>query len=467
AWAAQATARLESWGFNTIGPQPGVGSHNVLPVSTYNSAPNPHPMPFLRYIDLSSWCVRNSSYQVKNLYNGMNPAVFSASRTFPDVFDPNWVACAKYYAAQGDGSFTPNLPQNEPWMIGTWIGDADYLYGFGRGPQTPGGAHPHLGWIVATMSPTQSSGPNGDFGNQFTYTDTTVYAKLAWQSYLESKYATIQALNTAWGSNYTTFGSAGGWPKKTTGGSGLMDEDGSSPWMGNGAAGLVGANANVAVDLNAFLGQIASQYFSVAAQACKTAYPNQLVFGPGSLNVDTYPQVLQAAGKYLDVVEVWVEPQYIKSLADAYNTIGKPLVVWTSLQAQPDSDTTTGWGNVSSTCDISGGTSDYDYATQDLRGQCYQQLVNAYWNTQGADGSYPVLGLEWWEFVDKVVGGENTNFGLVDINDNAYDGVEDQTAKSTDPWGYAAGGQSANYGNFLGYVQQENSSIIQKLAGTF
>ncbi|HVB99620.1 MAG TPA: hypothetical protein VNJ12_09875, partial [Candidatus Dormibacteraeota bacterium] len=46
AWAAQATARLESWGFNTIGPQPGVGSHNVLPVSTYNSAPNPHPMPF-------------------------------------------------------------------------------------------------------------------------------------------------------------------------------------------------------------------------------------------------------------------------------------------------------------------------------------------------------------------------------------------------------------------------------------
>jgi hypothetical protein len=466
-WAAQATARLLSWGFNTIGPQPGVGSHNVLPVSTDNAEPNPRPMPFLRYIDLSSWCVRNISYQVKNLYNGMNPAVFSVSRTFPDVFDPNWVACASYYAAQGDGSFTPNLPQNEPWMIGTWIGDADYLFGFGRGPQTPGGAHPHLGWIAATTSPTQASGPNGDFSNLFTYSDTTVYTKLAWQSYLEAKYGSIQALDAAWGSNYTTFGSAGGWPKKTTGGTGLLDEDGSGPWMGNGSAGLVGANANLAADLDAFLAQIAQQYFSVAAHACKTAYPNHLVFGPGSLNVETYPQVLQAAGQYLDVIEVWVEPQFVSTLADSYNTAGKPLVVWTSLQAQPDSYTTTGWGAISSTCNITAGASDYDYATQDLRGQCYRQLVDAYWNTQGADGSNPVVGLDWWEFVDKVVGGENTNFGLVGLYDNAYDGVEDQIAKSADPWGYPVGGQTANYGNFLGYVQQENVSIINRLSGIF
>jgi hypothetical protein len=466
-WAAQATARLLSWGFNTIGPQPGLGSHNVLPVSTYNASPNPHPMPFLRYVDLSSWCVRNSSYQVKNLYNGMNPAVFSVARTFPEVFDPNWVACAQYYAPPGDGSFTPNLPQNEPWMIGTWLGDADYLYGFGRGPQTPGGAHPHLGWIAATTSPTQSSGPNGDFSNLFTYGNTTVYTKLAWQSYLETRYGTIQALNAAWGSNYTTFGSAGGWPKKTTGGTGLMDEDGSSPWMGNGTAGLSGTSASVAADLNAFLGQIARQYFSVAVDACKTDYPNHLVFGPGSLNVQTYPQVLEAAGQYLDVVEVWVEPQYVSTLADAYNTAGKPLVVWTSLQAHPDSDTTTGWGILSSSCNITGGASDYDYTTQDLRGQCYQQLVDAYWSAQGADGSNPVVGLDWWEFVDKVVGGENTNFGLVDVYDNAYDGVEDQIARSADPWGYPVGGQTANYGNFIGYVQREDASIIERLAGTF
>jgi hypothetical protein len=467
AWAGQATARLLSWGFNTIGPQPGVGSHNVLPVSTDNDPPNPHPMPFLRYIDLSNWCVRNPSYQVKNLYNGMNPAVFSVPRTFPDVFDPQWVACAQYYATYGDGSFTPNLPQNEPWMIGTWIGDADYLYGFGRGPQTPGGAHPNLGWIAATTSPTQTTGPNGDFSDLFTYSNTTVYTKLAWQSYLENKYGTIQALNAAWGSDYTTFGSAGGWPKSTTGGTGLLDEDGSSPWMGNGSAGLVGANPNVAIDLDAFLGQIAQQYFRVAAQSCRAAYPNQLVFGPGSLNVQTYPQVLQAAGQYLDVVEVWVQPQYVSSLADAYNTAQKPLIVWTSLQAQPDSDTTTGWGNLSSTCDISGGGSNYDYTTQDLRGQCYQQLVDAYWNTQGADGTYPVLGLDWWEFVDKVVGGENTNFGLVDLYDNAYDGVEDRIASSLDPWGYPVGGQSVNYGNFLGYVQQENASIDERLSNSF
>jgi hypothetical protein len=353
-------------------------------------------------------------------------------------------------------------------MIGTWLGDADFLFGFGRGPNTPsGGAHPQLAWIAATTSPTQTSGPNGDFSDLFTYSNTTVYTKLAWQSYLENKYGTIQALDAAWGSNYTTFGSNGGWPKKTTGGTGLLDEDGSSPWMGNGSAGLVGANANVAADLNAFLLQIAQQYFRVATEACKAAYPNQLVFGPGSLNVDTYPQVLQAAGQYLDVVEVWVEPKYLNTLADAYNVGGKPVIVWTSLQAQPDSDTTTGWGSLASSCDITGGTTDYDYTTQALRGQCYQQLVEGYWNTQAADGTYPVLGLNWWEFVDKVVSGENTNFGLVDIYDNAYDGVEDQVNKSLDPWGYAAGGQAANYGDFLDSVRQENLSIINRLSGTF
>jgi hypothetical protein len=418
AWAAQATARLESWGFNTVGPQSGEGSHNVFPVSTYNAAPNPHPMPFLRYIDLSSWCVRNASYQVKNLYNGMNPAVFSVARTFPDVFDPNWVACAQYYAANGDGSFTPNLPRNEPWMIGTWLGDADFLYGFGRGPQTPGGAHPHLGWIAATMSPTQSSGPNGDFSNLFTYSNQTVYTKLAWQSYLENKYGTIQALNAAWGSNYTTFGSSGGWPKSTTGGAGLMDEDGSSPWMGNGAAGLVGTNANAAADLNEFLGQIATQYFRVASQALKTAYPTHLVFGPGSLNAQTYPQVLEAAGKYLDVVEVWVEPKYVARLKEAWDIAHRPLVIWTTLTSQEDSLANKGkpWGGA---C-----TGNYDFCTQRQRGLGYSALISKYWNAQTPQGTHFVVGLDWWAWADQVTNGENMNFGLVNLHDQAYDGHE-------------------------------------------
>ncbi len=456
AWAAQATARLLSWGFNTIGPQPGVGSHNVLPVSTYNAAPNPHPMPFLRYIDLSSWCVRNASYQVKNLYNGMNPAVFSVPRTFPDVFDPNWVACANYYAAQGDGSFTPNLPQNEPWMIGTWLGDADYLYGFGRGPQTPGGAHPHLGWIAATTSPTQTSGPNGDFSNLFTYTNTTVYTKLAWQSYLETKYGTIAALNAAWGSNYTTFGSAGGWPKKTTGGTGLMDEDGSSPWMGNGSAGLVGTNANVAADLNAFLGEIARQYFSVAAHACKTAYPNHLVFGPGSLNAETYPQVLQAAGQYLDVVEVWVQPKNVERLAHAWNLARKPLVVWTTLTSQENSQMHgKPWTGA---C-----TGNYDFCTQQQRGEGYAALVRNYWSLQAAAGVHPVVGLDWWSWADQVTNGENMNFGLVSARDQAYDGREAAAAASTSTTGYAAKDESGNAGDFLGEVSRANHAILRRL----
>src|SRR5579862_1108544 len=41
------------------------------------------------------------------------------------------------------------------------------------------------------------------------YTDTTVHSKQALQAQLTSEYGTISTLNSAWGSNYTTFGSSG------------------------------------------------------------------------------------------------------------------------------------------------------------------------------------------------------------------------------------------------------------------
>ncbi len=466
-WASQAVTRLKGWGFNAISAYYALGGHNVLPVSTYNSPANPVQMPFLRQIDLGYWCMASlggPTYKVKNLYNGTNSTIFFVARDFPDVFDPQWTACANNFGANGGNVFTPNLTSTEPKMIGTWIGDSDYLFGFGRGPNTPGGAHPHLGWVTAITNPDQTSGPGGDLGNLYTYTDTVVHAKVQWQTDLQNKYVTIAALNSSWGSNYTTFGSAGGWPKSTTGGTGLMDEDGSSPWMGNGSSGLTGANANAAADMDAFLTHIADQYFSVAKSACKTPYPNHLVFGPGVLNAQTYSQVLQKAGQYLDVVEVWVDPLYVSNLNNAYNIGGKPLLVYTILEAPPDSEANaTNLGTPSSTCDITGNNTSFNYTTQALRGQCYQQLLDRYRNTQGSDLTFPVIGLDWWEWVDKVIGGENNNFGLVSQYDNTYNGLEDQTTSGADSWGYTTGSEPHNHGNFSDGATQQNLTIFRAI----
>ena len=57
-------------------------------------------------------------------------------------------------------------------------------------------------------------------------------------------------LNAAWGSNYSTFESAGGWRI----GSGLMDENGrNTAWLGLTDGTLRGATAGVTADLDAFL----------------------------------------------------------------------------------------------------------------------------------------------------------------------------------------------------------------------
>lgn len=462
-WPAASVQRIKDMGFNVIGPYAGVGGHNMLPLSTYNSPPNPVKLPFLLQVDIAEDCMKNSAYKTKNLYNGLNPAVDSIGRDFPDVFDPNWASCVSYDISnnRGGGVFTPLVSTTEPYMLGIWLEDADYLYGLGAGPSTPGKIHAHLGWIAAITSPTQASGPGGEIGTLYSYTDASVHTKAQWQTYVQTKYSTVAAMNAAWGSTYTTFGSAGGWPKKTTGGSGLMDEDGSSSWVPFCDQACTGGSSNMLADFNSFLSSIANEFFSVARTESKAAYPNHMVFGPGSINSQTWTQVLQAAGKYMDVVEVYVEPLYLgtkgSNLANAYNLGGAPLLVWSTLQSSDSSANTTNWGSTASTCNISGLGTDYTYTTQALRGQCYQELMQAYLNTTAADSSHPVVGVDWWEFADKVTGGENANFGLVSDLDNPYDGVCDITGTATDKYGFSCGGEAANHGNFITGVEAGNA----------
>src|SRR5207253_1616489 len=112
-------------------------------------------------------------------------------------------------------------------------GDSDYIFGMGPGPELLGPdnvIHPHIGWVVAVTKPSQTE--NDKVGRAFGkprtihYQDSKVYAKFAWRDFLVNKYHSIQALNSAWGSRYTTFDSDGGWPN----GKGLLDESGRNPW---------------------------------------------------------------------------------------------------------------------------------------------------------------------------------------------------------------------------------------------
>ncbi len=62
--------------------------------------------------------------------------------------------------------------------------------------------------------------------------------------------------------------------------------------------------------------------------------------------------------------------------------------------------------------------------------------------------------------------GEGINWGLVSRLDNAYDGKEAIIAPGLDPWGFATGGEVANYGDFLSSATAANATLIQTLTST-
>ena len=444
--------RMQSWGFNSLADDM---NSKMLPVSTYwSSNTNPVKMPFLRYLLGSDWAERSSGSgggNVKEIVsNGVNFTYYTGWRgQFPDVFDPAFATFYTKMASDPANQYTPALT-NSPWLIGTVPDDADSLFGFKDGPGCTSNPHPHLAWIVAVTSPKQTS--NSSRGAS--YSDTAVYTKLAWRDYLKTKYSSsLSALNSAWGSNYTTWDSTGTWGS----GTGLLDEDGRHAWMGKDIYSLTDTNANLRADLDAFLGAIADKYFSTVHDAIKAYTPNHMVFGPASLGTCTRPQILKSAGKYIDVLEigtVWnARPELLPAI---YDITKRPMVLWTTYQAQSDSAMAAYPGSA---------WPELNYSTQALRGQAYANAMQTVMGeTASSDGSNPVIGIKWWQWNDNP--GEHVNFGLASLSDNAYDGseaVHASVACSYPEQTYLCGGEAGTYGNFISAVTNANAAIDQTL----
>ena len=367
-WAPATVRRMREWGFNTIGEY---STNYAWPVETYSRGwANPEKMPF---IYLWNGSRRAASARVANVIDvdfGRFPKLWRGQMR--DVFDPNFETAFRTPPTE----FTRPLTSS-PWLIGTTIDDADYTHGLKNI------GHAHIGWVVAVGKPN--------------------YSKAALRDVLKAKYLTIAALNAAWGSSYTSFESDGGWPN----GKGLLDESGRGTWIGADAWNLSTAHAPVKADLSAFLELFADKYFSVAAKAVRSYAPNNLVFGPAALGVATHAEVLRAAGRHLDALQVFASSnnELWANAVRAYSLSGRPLFVWKTLTAQKDSaiknqPADTGWE---------------DYPSQADRGRAYEAFLRRLLATPG------IVGLDWWAWVDKTSQGENSNFGLVSTLDKPYE----------------------------------------------
>ena len=452
----QVNQRLKSWGFNTIGPY---SYRMAMPLDseTQWGGANPLPMPVVLIENPSGGCPLNKN----NLAPGPCKNIIATTAyngQFPDVFDPNFDA----YVGAAFATDTFNAPYyNSPWLLGMMVDDMDYLGGFGGGTDfitsPPESWHLHLGWVTLVTAPTQTTNPF----TSMAYTDTTVYTKKALHDFLVTKYGTIAALNTAWGSTYTTFDSVGGW--KT--GTGLMDEGGqNTTWVGTDPYALAGTSAGCKADLDTFLFQLAKQYFSTISIHLKQIAPNALYFGPTTIGLWQVPprrQILQAAGQYVDVINTGASPVQAQLDFIAQYAGDKPIAYWVGGHANADSGR---WRHPNANQG-----SVYANATQGPRGQFYANQISSYLNAATTAGVKPSVGLLWWEWKDNL--GEEQNFGLVSYMDNAYDGVEATVSGSTAPgvvgsstcvdiWGYHCGAEEKNYGDFITAVRTANLNLL-------
>lgn len=175
---------------------------------------------------------------------------------------------------------------------------------------------------------------------------------------------------------------------------------------------------------DAWVGEVAERYFSVTSDALRAADPHHLLLGPRMMAQVTGTPVLQAAARHLDVASFNdyrivpelelplrnADPTYLpvdRGLAAQAAVLDKPIIVseWSFRAA--DSGLPNTWPPLFPTL-----------ATQDERAAAYEAFTTSLLDTTW------IVGQHWFEHSDEPPagrpGGENSNFGLVDLADDPY-----------------------------------------------
>lgn len=218
-WSDQTAKRLKSWGFNTLDMYAYawilpwmVRKEWPLDADT-NTKTIPTKLPALTSnIKPSHYSMINANNHVdqpvKNLMSGIKTSTYAGWRApLADYYDDRFRAWTSADLARGD--WAPAV--NSSWVLAVVADDRDDLWWAAAGtdfPTVPAGkSGTHGGWAALVTAPVQTAAAYK--GKNYMYPDATVYTKRALQAYLASKYSGIEALNAAWGANYSTFGSTG------------------------------------------------------------------------------------------------------------------------------------------------------------------------------------------------------------------------------------------------------------------
>lgn len=219
-WDDEEVARMESWGFNMIGPY--ATAYALASWPWTGGGTNPNKVPFIVTDDACAYSWSNrmgwGTAPVKDLLSVSSPnwkgTGYYGYGGVTDYEDPAWVNYVNgMISTSGDGTVANVINANstdKSYLIGVIGCDSDDTHGFGAGPDfetspSVGNADFRLSYEVALSSPVEWASTH----QHQIYADSTVYSKKAWYTQLTGEYASISALNTAWASSYTTFGTSG------------------------------------------------------------------------------------------------------------------------------------------------------------------------------------------------------------------------------------------------------------------
>ena len=480
-WALEQVRRLQNWGFNTVADY-GISElwpGTVDPAWGTATSTIPLKLPFAMTELTTHYAFINSGGEcgasaLKDMMNGTGAAYTGYHYGFGDYFDPNFSTCVGTLLKNDTWGLQLALNNiNSPYLIYLTIDESDETGFLDAGPDfstvdgsntgtlSPGFNAANVAWITLVTAPTQTS--NSSQG--VTYSNTTVYTKQELSNWLSARYAgSIGALNTAWASNYTTFGSAGGWGN----GTGVLDENGTCPaktaaqscWVGEPFK-LAGETATMQADMSAFYVHYLDQYFGVEVAQFHTYAPGVILQAElGSWGAPPPREVLSEAAKYIDLPIMSATPAWAcLNCTDQQARIDftakylgdRPWTNWTGFYSLPDS------------AESAFATANPAYSTQAARGAGYQSMVNLMVNAKTtAYGSYPIVGFNWWDLYD--MDSQKANWGFLTPLDNPYDGKSATiSGNGTDDWGYPTGGEKANYGDFIEAVRSANRGIYSSL----
>ncbi len=374
---------------------------------------------------------------IKDILDGCeNGRDFIHGRQQGDVFDPQFEKACEIMS-----KYSADRIKNNPWFIGYILEETDFLFAFARG-------HDQflLGWGVMVSMPHHGQSNRGETGLP-KFTDTKQYTKFAMRDWLKAKYGTIEQLNAAWGSDYTT------WDESKEGygkGKGLIDEDGKlgAKWLGAWHT-AKGANPNCYKDMNDFIPVYVERLHKIESEYLRKADPNHLIIG---CKVPGYMDEYQAMAKYVDMLR-GLPPK------GATGDLVKPGLMAVYLSADEDSACHIWYDG---TAAKKGGYRDPKgiIKTQPEKAKAYRQRLQEAWNYTPDGKTYPLVMVSYWGWGEQA--NEYRNWGLVSFKDNLYDGKE-ATKLGADGKAGTADDEDRDYGDCVTGFKAAHDELLSKL----